>query len=373
MSFKKNICFVANDYKFFFRHFSLAVQAAEACEANPIALLPTEKPEHTVQPPGVQVVPSPIDRGLTVGRILQQLLWLIRQLRGIQPKAVVVFSIRGAVVIALARPFIRNTKIIVYVTGLGLLSLLSNPKARAIRAICYFLIRTLGYDRRNYFIFENETDRPSLGFGQSHPHRRTRFWGAGVDQDEFNPREFPSGAVLRLASVSRLVWSKGIDLAVQAVLELSNEGHAVTLDIYGDPDRGNPRPIDPSHWLTAPSVRFLGFVDDVNSVWAQHHAGIFASRGGEGLPRALMEAAACGRPSIVTDVPGCSDFVINDVTGYLAQPNSVSSLKAAIRRMLETSERLPEMGNAARERFLGTGTARATLDNFQRIFTSALQ
>lgn len=64
---------------------------------------------------------------------------------------------------------------------------------------------------------------------------KTLLIGAGVGEDEFVPAAMPPLEPLGLASVSRLVWSKGIDLAVAAVAELAREGHPIRLNIYGTP------------------------------------------------------------------------------------------------------------------------------------------
>ena len=69
----------------------------------------------------------------------------------------------------------------------------------------------------------------------------------------------------------------------------------------------------------------------------------------EGLPKVLCEAAACGVPVITTDVPGCKDAIINNVTGVLVPQKSISELTLRISELLEKPDILSNMSQAARK------------------------
>jgi glycosyltransferase involved in cell wall biosynthesis len=79
---------------------------------------------------------------------------------------------------------------------------------------------------------------------------------------------------------------------------------------------------------------------------------VLASRGGEGLPRALLEAAASARPLVVTDVPGNRHFVRDGVEGLLVPPGDVTALSSALKSLAGDSDRRCQMGEAARRRLL---------------------
>ena len=140
---------------------------------------------------------------------------------------------------------------------------------------------------------------------------------------------------LRVAVVARMLWSKGIDTAVEAVRRARAEGAAVELSLYGAPDPSNPRAIPEAtlrawsrdgiawHGPTARRRRRLG----------HHHVGCLPSRGGEGLPRTLLEAAACGRALLTTDVPGCRDLVRDGIEGLVVPPDDPAALAAALARL----------------------------------------
>lgn len=108
--------------------------------------------------------------------------------------------------------------------------------------------------------------------------------------------------------------------------------------------------------------------DDIPAIWWDNHVRIFPSRGGEGVPRSLIEAAACGRPSIVTDVPGCCDFVRHGIDGFVIESESVPAIKNAIMEQLTRRSSLKDYGAAVRERFLATSTSHIIQAQHQKLF-----
>lgn len=94
------------------------------------------------------------------------------------------------------------------------------------------------------------------------------------------------------------------------------------------------------------NVQFCGFSDDIEKVWATHHALILPSRH-EGLPLALVEAMLCGRPAIATDVGGVRELLRDNVNGFLVKAPTVELLDEAMNRAWENRHRLREMGQQA--------------------------
>ncbi|MBL8548146.1 MAG: glycosyltransferase, partial [Hyphomonadaceae bacterium] len=92
----------------------------------------------------------------------------------------------------------------------------------------------------------------------------------------------------------------------------------------------------------------VGPTKDVPAFWASTHIACLPSRGGEGLPRSLIEAASCARPVVTTDVPGCGDFVRDGVTGFVIREGSVEQLTARLRTLAEYASLRQRLGQAAR-------------------------
>ncbi len=120
-------------------------------------------------------------------------------------------------------------------------------------------------------------------------------------------------------------------------------------------------------------VTWRGFVTDVREVWETAHVAVVPSRGGEGLPKALLEAAACGRPVIATDVPGCRYFVRDGVEGLIVPPDDAGALATAIRRLVADAPLRVRMGQAARDRLRSGFTERHLQGAVQDLYRSLLQ
>src|SRR5205085_4696124 len=116
-------------------------------------------------------------------------------------------------------------------------------------------------------------------------------------------------------------------------------------------------------------IEWLGRVEDVRSVWARAAIAVLPSTYGEGLPRALLEAAACGRPIVTTDMPGCREVVRHGENGLLVPSHDVGALAEALATLVRDPARRQAMGRAGRalvEREFGeAGVARQTVALYQ--------
>ncbi|MEZ5789091.1 MAG: glycosyltransferase, partial [Xanthobacteraceae bacterium] len=158
--------------------------------------------------------------------------------------------------------------------------------------------------------------------------------GSGVDTDRLSPLPEPEGPVT-FAYVGRMLEDKGVRTLMEAHRILQREGNAPALLLAGTPDPHNPTSVSAAElraFATEPGLAWLGHVDDIGSVWARAHVAVLASRR-EGLPLSLLEAAACGRPMIATDVPGCREVALPDVNALLVPADDPAALAAAMRRL----------------------------------------
>ncbi|MCV6111960.1 glycosyltransferase [Pseudomonas aeruginosa] len=120
--------------------------------------------------------------------------------------------------------------------------------------------------------------------------------------------------------------------------------------LVGDLDPGNPTSIEPSElerWRSEGTIECLGYRQDIASVFARSHIVVLPSYR-EGLPKVLVEASACGRAVVTTDVPGCRDAIQADVTGLLVPVRDSAALADAIQRLIESPELRKKMGAAGR-------------------------
>ncbi len=174
--------------------------------------------------------------------------------------------------------------------------------------------------------------------------------GSGVDSDRFRPVPEPDGPVT-VAFAGRMVAGKGIRTLVEAHRILDESGVLSELLLAGTPDpndRSSIPQIEVAGWGSYPGITWLGHVDDIATVWRRAHIAALPSRGGEGVPKCLLEAAAFGRPLIATDVTGCRDIVIHEKTGLLVPVDDAGALAAAILRLIRSSPQRVRFGVAAR-------------------------
>jgi glycosyltransferase involved in cell wall biosynthesis len=175
--------------------------------------------------------------------------------------------------------------------------------------------------------------------------------GSGVDCSHFRPLPDPDAVTVAVALVSRMLRDKGVLDAVAAIQLLRGRGLPVELLLAGptDPDnRGSLTAETLASLTTDLGVEWLGPIADVRAVWRRAAIAVLPSTYGEGLPKALLEAAACARPIVASDVPGCREIVRPGDTGLLVPPRDIQALAHAIAALAGDPMRRKAMGRAAR-------------------------
>jgi len=151
----------------------------------------------------------------------------------------------------------------------------------------------------------------------------------------------------RLACVARYeVANKAQDALFEALRAPAWRDRAWNLDLFGSgPDRDHLERLV-RHYGMADRVRFRGHVDDVRGIWREHELLVLPSRA-EGTPLAMVEAMLCGRPCLVTDVGGATEWVTDGETGFVAPSPNTGHLAAALDRAWDARNRWPAMGSEA--------------------------
>jgi glycosyltransferase involved in cell wall biosynthesis len=145
------------------------------------------------------------------------------------------------------------------------------------------------------------------------------------------------------------------------------------LTLAGPIDQGNPNALAKAtldQWSAEPGIRWIGPEADVRTVWRDADIAVLASRGGEGLPRALLEAASCGRPIVTTDVPGCREFIRDGEEGFVVPPDDPNALADALQKLAQDGDLRRRMGKAARARVLSGYTERQVADTVVELYSN---
>jgi len=226
----------------------------------------------------------------------------------------------------------------------------AGPRRLALRRVLRLAMRG------SRVIAQNPDDEAALiGMGID-PPRIALIRGSGVDTAHFAPLPMPQGTDARgpevtVALVGRMLRSKGVLDAAAAIRRLRGQELAIALVLAGptDPDnRDSLNEAELAALTAAPGVSWLGRVEDVRTVWRDAAIAVFPSTYGEGLPKALLEAASCGRPIVAADMPGSREVVRHGETGLLVPPGDVARLAEAIAVLAGDPARREAMGRAGR-------------------------
>jgi len=197
-----------------------------------------------------------------------------------------------------------------------------------------------------YFVSQAILDISRWQFGTSLLHGTVVRNPFNVGYDACPPWPTNAGAELALACVARLdVVSKSHDVLLQTLALPKWRSRSVRLSLVGaGPHERILRRMAAT--LRLSNVEFCGHGDDIERVWAQHHALVLASRF-EGMPLVVVEAMLCGRPCIATDVGGNRELIRDGINGFLAKAATVELLDEALERAWQERARLADMGRVA--------------------------
>lgn len=348
------ICFVVTEDWFFVSHFLPIARAALADGFAVSLVCNVGEHQSAIAAAGIRVLPLGSERrSLNPLRLLGQVNRLRALLAAEHPDIVHLVALKPIVLGGLAARFAGIGRRVVALTGTGFLGLAHGPAAELARLMLRHGVRFILAGPGTRWLFENRDDIALFGLSEAAGDRIAVVGGAGIDETAIAIRPLPPGATLKVALVARMLWSKGVDLAVEAVRLARAQGADVTLSLYGAPDAGNPRafPVEQlQQWSAEDGIAWHGHSDDITGVWAAHHLCLLPSRGGEGLPRSLLEAAASGRAILTTDVPGCRDLVRDGKEGRIVPPDDAPALADALRALAQDRAEVARMGEAARAR-----------------------
>jgi glycosyltransferase involved in cell wall biosynthesis len=207
----------------------------------------------------------------------------------------------------------------------------------------------LGYPKLR-IVFQNDDDRKIISSLCNLPNEKSILIpGSGVDLTEYAYQPEPETKI-KVIFVGRLLKDKGIREFIRAASMLDEQGVEAHFLAAGSTDTGNPATIKKEHleqWRSEGIVEFLGQRNDIAQLLSDSHIVVLPSYR-EGLPKSLIEAAACGRAVVTTNVPGCRDAIIPNETGLLVPHRNAAKLAYAIKLLIHNQDLRHAMGKAGR-------------------------
>jgi glycosyltransferase involved in cell wall biosynthesis len=237
--------------------------------------------------------------------------------------------------------------------GMGYVFSSRDRLARLLRPCLCVGYRLLLNPRRSRVIFENPDDAAYfIENGVVRPTDTVVIRGAGIDVKKFQPVSSPPAPPV-VALVARMLRDKGVCEFVEAAHRLHEAGVVARFVLVGDPDPENPASIPLEQlrcWHGKKGVEWWGWQENMISTWHQVHIACLPSSYREGLPKALLEAAACGLPIVTTDAVGCREVVLNGDNGLLVPVGDAQALAMALRILISDADLRRRMGQRSRAR-----------------------
>lgn len=228
-----------------------------------------------------------------------------------------------------------NKRLIVYTEGLG--SVISN------NSLLLKITKLLFSSIRGRKLYCNYSEKKLLDNGK----RSLVTGGIGIDLPNLLKidRDKTNKTGFKILYVGRLIADKGVFDAIGTLDYLNSLGIDAKLTLVGDVYKNNPSSMSEEDIEGAVAkykhnIEFMGFVRNrelLFKVYQENHLLLLPSKR-EGFPVCVMEASICGCLSVVYDVPGCQDAVIDGENGFIVSEHNVTNYAKAVADILLTTD-----------------------------------
>lgn len=242
----------------------------------------------------------------------------------------------GVVCWKLGIPYIAN------ITGLSPVLL----EAKFLKNICFSLYRFV-LKRANMVFFQNQSNMDLFAEKNVISDRIKLIPGSGVNLQEHKYENYMEDGKLRILYVGRIVKIKGIDELLEAIGILNSKYNDLIFEMVGDCDSAYQEKIEKLH--NEKQLIYYGVRMNPHEYMKKAQAVIMPSYS-EGMSNVLLEASACGRPILASNVQGCREIVIENVTGFSFESHSVNGIVKAVEKFRNLSkEQREQMGIEGRK------------------------
>ena len=367
---------VTEDWYFWSHRRNLALAAKKAGYHVIVATREGDFAER-IRAQGFELVPVRMRRrGLGLISELAAISDLVQIYRRLRPCIVHHIAMKPVVYGAIAARIAGVEHVVSTVAGLGYLYVSGGFKAGWMRfAVQRVLGLFLNRDGQAVIV-QNPDDQEQLArSGVLDADRMVLIRGSGVDTSAYKPRAEPAG-IPTIVLASRMLWSKGVGEFVEAARRMSKMDIPVRFVLAGRVDPDNPDAVPPDRleeWHRAGIVEWRGWIEDIRVILAQAHIVCLPSMYGEGVPKVLIEAAACEIAIVTTDTPGCREIVRDGFNGTLIPVRDPKALVDSFRVLFDDPELRSRYGRNGRqlvkEEFGLEAVNEATLAVYERLMS----
>ena len=346
MARPKLLYLVTEDWYFVSHRLALA-KAALAAGYDVTVVTRVDRHGDVIRKAGFNLIPIALDRSsLNPLGAAMSVARLIAIYRNVRPDIVHHIAMKPVLYGSLAARSANVKGVVNALMGLGYVFTSESAKARLLRPLVRQALATSFSRRQSRVIVQNRDDEQLLITNHlTKPDQVCLIRGSGVDLDAYPLQPLPVGRP-RIVLPARMLKDKGVVEFVEAARILKRDGIDAEFVLAGAPDPANPASLSEetiANWSRSGLVTYLGWRDDMAGVLASATIVCLPSYR-EGLPKALLEAAAIGRPIVTTDVPGCREVVKDGFNGWLVPPRDPEALAAAIALALHNRQQCSAFG-----------------------------
>ncbi len=274
---------------------------------------------------------------------LRQISFYKTLLKAICPEIVFTYTVKPNVYAGMACATL-NIPYMANITGLGT----GIENGGLMQKLLLFLYKR-GLRKAQTVFFQNDANRDFMLRNGVVKDHYAMLPGSGVNLNEHTAEAYPeTDAPLVFVNIGRIMKDKGADEMLYAAKVIRKEYPDTVFRIIGGFDGAYEEQIKEA--VQAGDIEYLGQQSDVHDYLKDAHAIVHASYH-EGMSNVLLEAAACARPIIATDVPGCKETYDDGVSGIACKARDGEDLVRAIREFIALSyEQKQAMGQAGRRK-----------------------
>ena len=348
----KKLLFIVNVDWFFASHrLPIAIAALKEGYEVHVACGITDKKEY-LESLGLIIHPINLSRGSTgIAQEFKSFRDIFKVLISVKPDIIHFVTIKPVLYGGIASRLLSVKNRVFSISGMGYVFTSKKKKTSILRFFILRLYRLALGGTTSRVIVQNTDDRDILTrYNVIEESQETLIRGSGVDMRTHTFVKEPDGVTV-VVMASRLLKDKGVLEFVEAAGMLQKTGMITVFKLYGDIDEHNPASLtrnEVNKIKKEGNVEVHGYTDDIAKVFSTSNIVVLPSYR-EGLPKVLIEAAACGRAVITTDVPGCRDAIEADETGLLVKVKESKALAEAIERLVKDKTLREQMGKAGRE------------------------
>jgi len=350
---KKSLCLIINaDWYFKLHWLERALLFQEQFKIKIISNFEDYQFKKSLIDMGFEVYDIPLSRrGISIIKEINLFYQLYRLISKISPDIVHNVTIKPNIYAGIIAK-IKRIPCVGTITGLGEVFDQRKFIYKVLRPLVKFAYMFAYKSEISGLVFENDQNLEKFRKNKIiSTFNSLRVKGAGVDINKYNIVPAPSTPPNIILFASRLLREKGLEELIMSINRLRQKGHEIVLNVAGifDNSKGAISPKEINLWHKNGDINWIGTRDDMHEIIKQSNIICLPTTYGEGLPRILIEGAACGRALVASNVVGCNDLIRHNENGLLFDPSNMLTLDEALEKLILDIEFRKRLGERARK------------------------